>query len=265
MRKILFLACLFFYALPAVATPQASDNLIYEGKRYYLYHLPLYDLYETDTIKYLDLVKPASFCGTGCYRKYVGTWEVIGNELYLTALSSCCDLEAKNQIDLKALFGEKCIAGKVKADWVTSRLTASPTDATPIYYMHAGWGATYDKETSFHFEKGRLINTMPYTNSRTHNAYTDNVKKLHKFFYAHIDWQKIPAFEGTIKVFVHFSANEVGKIDSAKVLKGHSKPFDEEAVHLVKLIPEWEVFYKRGKHQRMYWTIPILFREEDRY
>jgi hypothetical protein len=35
-------------------------------------------------------------------------------------------------------------------------------------------------------------------------------------------------------------------------------------VRIVKAIPGWGVYYKRGKHIRRYWTQPILFNEEVR-
>lgn len=263
MKKFLLVGFLLAFTLPAWATPQISDMLKYEGKDYWLYALPLYDLYETDTVKYLHLVEPAPFCNTACYRKYVGVWEIIEGELYLIKLCTCCDLDRKNPIDLKDIFGEKCVDGKVKADWVTGILIASPEDANVVQYQHWGWGATYDKETDFHFEKGKLIKTENFTNAIKRSKYKDDHKNLAELWKQNpINWAKLPKIDKGIKVYVRFSANAEGKIDSVQVVRGHSTPFDEEAIRLIKLIPEWEVVYKRGKHQRMPWTMPIFFRRE---
>lgn len=262
MKKFLLVAFLLAFALPVWATPQISDVLIYKGKSYSLYGQPLYSLYKTDTTKYLHLMEPAPFCNTACYRKYVAYWEIIGDELCLIRLSTPCE-SFEDSADLKSLFGEKYLLGSVKADWFTGVLNTAPEDANGFYYNYSGWNITYDKETDFHFEKGKLIKTENFTNAIKRSSYKDNDKVRAEFWKQNpINWAKLPKIDKDIRVFVSFSANAEGKIDSVQVIKGHSPPFDEEAIRLIKLIPEWEVIYKRGKHQRMFWRMLIMFRKE---
>lgn len=85
-----------------------------------------------------------------------------------------------------------------------------------------------------------------------------------KFIYSNIQWDKLPKHDKTVKVFVQFSANEQGIIDSVKVMKGFDVTFDNEAIRVVKSIPEWDVFYRRRQHERRGWTLPIIFSEENR-
>lgn len=67
-----------------------------------------------------------------------------------------------------------------------------------------------------------------------------------------------------IKVFVQFSANENGIIDSVEVLRGYNAVVDAEAIRIVKAIPEWDVYYKHGKHKRIIWKLPIVFSEQNK-
>jgi hypothetical protein len=262
MKKFLLVAFLLAFALPTWATPQIADVLVYKGKHYSLYGLPLNDLYEMDTVKYRDLVEPAPFCNTACYRKYVAYWEIVGDELCLMRLSTPCE-NFEDSADLKSLFKEKYLSGSVKADWFTGVLNTAPKDADGFYYSHSGWNITYNKETDFHFEKGKLIKTENFTNAIKHSKYKDDYKVIQELWKQNpINWAKLPKIDKDIRIFVRFSANTEGKIDSIQVIKGYSIPFDEEATRMIKLIPEWEVIYKRGKHQRIPWTMPIIFRKE---
>ncbi|RUA10614.1 MAG: energy transducer TonB, partial [Flavobacteriia bacterium] len=68
----------------------------------------------------------------------------------------------------------------------------------------------------------------------------------------------------TVKVYLQFSANENGIIDSVKVMRGYDKIYDQEAIRVVKSIPEWDVYYRRGIHERRSWYIPIVFSEENK-
>jgi hypothetical protein len=49
-----------------------------------------------------------------------------------------------------------------------------------------------------------------------------------------------------------------------KILKGYDSLFDNEAMRVVKSIPEWDIYYRHEKHERSYWTLPIVFSEDNR-
>ena len=40
--------------------------------------------------------------------------------------------------------------------------------------------------------------------------------------------------------------------------------FNQEAIRVIKLIPDWDVIYIKGKHFRTQWIMPIKFSEEKR-
>jgi hypothetical protein len=47
-------------------------------------------------------------------------------------------------------------------------------------------------------------------------------------------------------------------------MKGYDIKFDQEAVRVVKSIPEWDVFYRHEKLERRNWNLPIIFSNENR-
>ena len=55
------------------------------------------------------------------------------------------------------------------------------------------------------------------------------------------------------------SADDNGKIDSVRVLRGVNELYDNEAVRVIKSIPEWDIIYRRGKRINRTWVMPILF------
>jgi hypothetical protein len=75
-----------------------------------------------------------------------------------------------------------------------------------------------------------------------------------------------PGWVSTVfsKVYVKFSANEKGIIDSAKIMKGYNEVYNKEAIRIIKSIPEWDVYYRRGVHERREFFIPITFSHENR-
>jgi hypothetical protein len=109
------------------------------------------------------------------------------------------------------------------------------------------------------------IGTEIYDNSKSKiSVYSQNTTLL-KFIYSNIKWETLPKQDDKpIKVCVQFSANEQGIIDSVKIIKGFDVAFDNEALRVVKSIPEWDIFYRRGQYERRAWHLPIVLSEENR-
>jgi protein TonB len=61
------------------------------------------------------------------------------------------------------------------------------------------------------------------------------------------------------KVYVQFIIDEKGKVRDAKVVRGIGGGCDEEALRVVKEMPEWKPGKQRGKPVRVQFTIPIHF------
>ncbi len=63
--------------------------------------------------------------------------------------------------------------------------------------------------------------------------------------------------EGT--VYVSFVVETDGSITQAKVVRGIFKPLDEEAVRVVKMMPNWKPGKQKGKPVRVRFKVPIKF------
>ncbi|MBC8110012.1 MAG: energy transducer TonB [Verrucomicrobia bacterium] len=61
------------------------------------------------------------------------------------------------------------------------------------------------------------------------------------------------------KVWVSFVVLETGKISAIKVVKGIGKAFDEEAIKVMKLMPDWIPGKQGGKPVKVRYTLPVNF------
>jgi|GEM_PF-3423685 len=62
------------------------------------------------------------------------------------------------------------------------------------------------------------------------------------------------------KVFVRFMVDEVGRTHYHYVIKGISKPFNEEAVRVCKLLQSWNPGIYQGKKVKSWFVLPIYFK-----
>ncbi len=246
------------------ATAQIPDILIYKGDTLSLFANPLEQLYGNDSTRPNYFGKNEVCMTTACWRGYQAEWELINDELYLTGIYSCCYYEDSIKADLKVLFGEKYLNGRVKADWFTGTIIAPK--GRQIYYVHMGYESLYEQELEFLIKKGFVINTKSYDNSKSKQSiYGKDENKLREFIYSNIKWDNLPKFEGKgIRVFAQFSANKKGVVDKVKIMRKADPILEKEVIRVIKLIPEWDVFYKHGKHVRVSWNYPVVFNEENR-
>jgi hypothetical protein len=278
MKK--FFKILLFSLIPMnlFGTAQIPDLLIYKGDTFSLYSCPLNSFPDQDLIIPKSLFGSSGCFYTACWRNYVATWEIMNGELYLTKIRNACyptqmrgvgasykgaiqkDSIGSEFADLKKLFPRKYINGKVKADWVNEKLYCP--QGRLLYYFHDGFQSIYEKEIEFSIENGILIGCKHLDNSKTRKSkYIEDNNLLKEFIYRSIRRENLPESD-TIKRRVYvgiISADENGKIDSVKVLRGVNELYDREAIRIVKSIPEWEVIYRHGKKENRAWTIPISF------
>lgn len=259
---ILTLLLLTTIHFKSFGTAQIPDRLIIKGDTVSIFSNPLEQHPNIDSLRPKLFVDKQGCNSTACWREYQAKWEIVNNELYLIGIYSCCFYEDKIQADLEKLFPQKYINGKVKADWVTAKIL-SP-QGKQLYYVHMGYESLYEKEVVYEIVSGQLKGIETYDNSKSKKSKFSEDSVLRSFIYSNIDWDNLPKQDKTIRVFVQFSANEQGIIDSLKVMKGFNETYDNEALKVVKSIPEWDVFYRRGQHERRPWVLPIFFSEENR-
>ncbi|MDI9871381.1 hypothetical protein [Flectobacillus roseus] len=255
----LFLWTLSFFK--GFSSSQLPDLLIYKGDTIPIYANPLEQLYAKSSSRPNFFGSKQECTSTSCWRGYYAEWEIISNEIYLTGIFSCCEEHRETKADLKELFGNQCVNGKVKAVWVTD--TFISPQGKLLHYVHMGYGSVYEKELEFQFKEGKLLGIKSYDNSKSRTSfYRANQKALMKFIDRKINWSILPKIKGEIRVFVQFSANIHGLIDRAEVIRGYNKDFDKEAIRVVKSIPQWDILYSHGKFIRMNYILPIIFNSE---
>lgn len=66
------------------------------------------------------------------------------------------------------------------------------------------------------------------------------------------------------KVFVQFVVKEDGALDEIKVVRGIGGGCDEEAIKVINHSPKWNPGLQRGKAVRVRYTMPIIFKLENR-
>lgn len=278
MKQILKILLFSLISINVFGTAQIPDLIIYNGDTLSLYSCPLNSYPNQDLINPQGLFGSSGCFYTACWRNYIATWEIIDNELYLCEIRNACyptsmrgvsasaksisdiDSIGNEYADLKALFPQRFKDGKVKADWVEGTII-SPKGKL-LYYFHDGFESIYETEIEFTIEKGDLIETKILDNSKTKKSkYTEDQKLLMEFIQKNIKRENLPESD-TIKrrVFVQIiSSDERGKIDSVKVIRGVNELYDNEAIRVVKSIPEWDVIYRHGEIYNQMWTFPINF------
>ncbi len=259
---ILTLLTLTSFNFKVFGTAQIPDRLIYNGETVSIFSNPLEQLPNIDNLRPKLFGDKKGCNSTACWREYQGKWEIIDSELYLIGIYSCCFCEDKIEANLEQLFPDKFENGKVKADWVTANIL-SP-QGKQLYYVHMGYESLYEKEVVYEIENGQLKGTTTFDNTKSRKSIYSQDTTLLTFIYSNINWETLPKKDKTVKVFIQFSANEQGKIDSLKVMRGFDETYDNEALRVVKCIPEWDVFYRHGQHERRVWNLPIVFSEENR-
>jgi TonB family protein len=90
-------------------------------------------------------------------------------------------------------------------------------------------------------------------------------EKLYKYLQKNIqypDSAKVKGIQGT--VYVRFIVDDQGKISEVTLLRGIGGGCDEEAMRVVKLMPDWIPGKQNGKAIPVYFTLPIKFTLQDK-
>jgi len=257
-RLLMALGITIIFSCWAFATAQIPDYLIYQGDTLKLFTNPLEQFPGIDSLRGKFFKNKTH--STACWRGYIAQWIFIKNELFLDNIYSCSNRSQISQTALKQFFGKRFSNGRVKADWVNATMLAP--HGKQLFYVHMGYESIYEKELEFQVKNGQLIKVLIYDNSKSQKSVYSEDKTLRQFIYSHIDWKKLPNEE--VRVVIQFSANEKGFIDQIKIAKGYNETYDQEALRVVQAIPQWDVFYRHGKHFRIPWILPIHFSTENR-
>jgi hypothetical protein len=241
-------------------TAQIPDFLIYQDDTLAIYSNPLESYFHkkgTRTIDEIDFEK-GDYC-TALWRGYVGTWKIENDSLFLVSIEIDYCSDTPIGIDITKEFGSK----KIFADWVSFEII-NPF-GKQIKYIHQHYESIYEYERGFEFVKGKLIRINKYDNSKsTKSVYTKEPEILHKFLYDNINWDLVESQKLVDKkrVIARFSIGENEKPTKIEIKIGINPEINAEAERIIKLIPDWDIYYKRGKIIKNQWTLSIFFDKE---
>lgn len=255
---------LFILILPYTlwATAQDGDRLIWNGDTLTLFANPL------ELRKDIQRLRPKLFGGreagmnTGCWRGYIAEWIVLDRKIYLNNIYSCSYMEDGIKADLQALFGSEFKNGKVKADWLTDTLIAPK--GRIVHYVHDGYQSFFEKELMLVFENGKLKSHQQFDNSGSHKAYFRDGKAVMEAIYRNIDWNKIPCVHKGYRVLIDIRSGRNPKPESVTILRSAEPAVNTEIIKAVKMLTDWNVYYRLGKVSIESFVLPLWIDERMR-
>jgi hypothetical protein len=152
------------------ATSQAPDVLIYDNKIYDLFANPLESFYTKRNNRPPFRIRPDVMGSSSNWRGYVATWEIKDEVLYLRAIDAwICDSDEYvtdkcKKADLREIFGESCLKGKVRATRFSGHLRIP--DGKLLHYVHMGYGSVYEREIILAVESGKVIGKTAVDNTK---------------------------------------------------------------------------------------------------
>lgn len=260
MKQFIILITIFCLALNTNATTQAGDLIKYNGHQYTLYSLPLQQHPNFKVLNEKVMSRVSQHVNTACI--YQAEWEVVDNIIYLVGIRSCGSASKMIHLNLSELFGSSFKNGKVKADWVNDKLYIQQGK---VLHYDGGFGSIFQWEVELTVVNGKVTNAEQLDNNGTRiSKFTSQPKFAYNFVHERIRWNDIPDL-GDKKIRVNISIRTTGTPKpEISLLWVKNDLYSKEALRVAKLIPEWDVYYKRGIPLIKAFNIAVIFSEENR-
>ena len=127
-------------------TAQIAENLLYQGEQFRMCSTPLSDFFAQGGFK-----PDFSITCTALWRGYVGQWQILGDRLYLVALSG--HLVDGREVSLETVFPG--FPKRVFAHWYSGTLRVP--QGRRLEYVHMGFGSIYDSDLLLQVDQGVLL------------------------------------------------------------------------------------------------------------
>jgi hypothetical protein len=192
MRFILIIILALTY-LDGLATAQYPDYLIYKGDTIPILNNPLETFLKANNITTIPGIVGCN--STACWRGYKAFWIIQNDSLYLIRITSCCESKPEYDGNLKKLFGDRYVNGKVFASWENEKLI-SPQGRL-IQYVHMGYGSIFERELHLTIADGQLKKTELITNQFSEPDKIDRFNyeliqdTLFYYISTRLDWKKV--------------------------------------------------------------------------
>lgn len=246
MKYIIVIVSIFCWALPCSATPQILDMLVMGKDTFFLYTSPLAEISNL-------IAKDSSFINKRVYttankRGFVASWELIGEQIYLTKISDLRN--GKLEANLQTIFETKEYQPKIKATWINEEIIAHSKYALHGYLI--GLSDVYEKEIILKVKSGKVLATehlnndwarTPNDNTSTLNRYV--IKKLPKKLRKQIVKNKLD-----YEFYTHVTFDSKWQVKSIDFTKTE---FDTMVLRkIITSFDDWKLVYKKGELMNKY-------------
>jgi len=263
---ILILTLLFSISFQANATSQIPERIYVDGVRKSLLTIPI----GQDSILEAAIIKLVGneWQSTGCYRNYIGTWQIENGRLYLLQLSN---IEEEN-IALPDVFLPYKEGSRYAATWFTGELRVGEGEVIYHSFENMGFSYYFAKETFYMVKNGLVIEEREYKNVfiPAERSFEETLKEISTQF----DFTKFPELSTSSRLLLQFQfmPTPEGKInyfsrlqaflyseEGAILITDPENPYLKEVASLFHNVPQWQVFYLYGEIQPSpYYTFPII-------
>lgn len=158
LLRIFLLLIIIFSSHNLLATHQIADTLIYEGNRVPIFTLPLDSYFDANHPKPKSMLK--AIC-SACWRGYIATWEIKGDNLYLIKVIEGSCLENASDIPLSQIFPDK--KSPIKAIWFSGQLKIP--HGKEIKNVHKTLEPVYEKSLYLTIKEGKVTKREVINNS----------------------------------------------------------------------------------------------------
>ena len=245
-------------ALSASATAQRPDYLIWNGATLPLSCNPLEPYLET-----LGRRPEGDGSTTACWRGYIAYFVLRNDSLFLHDITvmkqDSLNRLRYRSIDKSEFFPGRDAAGDVFADWFTGELYVQYGGM--LEYVHMGYESYYRNERVINVKDGRVQSMEEYDNSATYLPFGDGGNDvLRDYLNRAVDYGRLKEVPDSARVYVSVKeVDSVGHILEVKVQNNVAQDLQDEAERVVKGIPRWNVYYRRGQQEQTQWNIPVFF------
>lgn len=129
-------------------TAQFPEKIIYQGEELAMCTEPLEDYFSKGGIR--PCFRRSS---TALWRRYIGSWEIVDDRLYLTGLEAW--LEDGTKATTAMIF--PAFPDKIFAQWYSGQLRIPQGEL--VEYIHMGYGSTYERDLLLEVRCGAVVET----------------------------------------------------------------------------------------------------------
>ena len=195
--------------------------------------------------------------------EYLATWTIQKNKLMLCSINA--DFDMKVIVDLKMIFEKEMVNGVVFANWLTGNINLCKGKI-----LAEGGEPIWDNEIELKITKGYLTKATAFKN---HITKVSRFRNNNSFIYSRIDWDKLPVLKNNaVQAYIFIRPNKEGLLESieessfvyedSKIVMDKENVFLKEAFRITRLVPEWDVIYRKNKI--VIQPLVIIFDENNR-